>query len=257
VNDLSFVASQMNLQPEIKDIVDGANLDSLDPFRHRKFKLKSTGAGPPGPLNLEAMVLCNEIGYNRRSPDKHPCKKNLNEGERKARRYLERDDSIVIKPADKGSAVVVQDRSDYPREGYRQLSDSHFYQEVDEDLTEKHRREIQNFVEEMYQNGEIDLRVRNYLADKTCRISRFYLLPKIHKKVNLPPGRPVVSGNGSPTEKISHFVDHFLNLSIPSIKSYVKDTTHFLQIFRGNGTFARQCNVGNIGYHLIVHQCAQ
>ena len=62
-------------------------------------------------------------------------------------------------------------------------------------------------MEDMYQNGEIDVSVRNYLADKTGRTSRFYLLPKIHKKVNPPQGRPVVSGNGSSTEKISHFVD--------------------------------------------------
>jgi hypothetical protein len=63
----------------------------------------------------------------------------------------------------------------------------------------------------------------------------FYLLPKIHKKVSPPPGRPVVSGNGSPTEKISHFVDHFLNPTIPDIRSYVKDTTHFLQLLEEVG----------------------
>ena len=40
----------------------------------------------------------------------------------------------------------------------------------------------------------------------------------------------MVSGNGSPTEKISHFVDHFLNPTVPDIRSYVKDTTDFLQI---------------------------
>ena len=56
------------------------------------------------------------------------------------------------------------------------------------------------------------------------------MLPKIHKGVIPPPGRPIISGNGSPTEKISQLVDHFLNHPCTMIKSYVKDTTHFLQL---------------------------
>ena len=39
----------------------------------------------------------------------------------------------------------------------------------------------------------------------TCLLTRFYLLPKINKASN--PGRPIVSANGHPTEKISEFVD--------------------------------------------------
>jgi hypothetical protein len=48
-------------------------------------------------------------------------------------------------------------------------------------------------------------------------------------------GRLVVLGNGSPTEEISHFVDHSLNPTIPNIRSYVKDTTHFLKIIEDLG----------------------
>jgi hypothetical protein len=50
-----------------------------------------------------------------------------------------------------------------------------------------------------------------------------------------PPGRPVVAANGAPTEKISQFVDHFVNPFCPKIKSFVKDTTHFLQKLEGIG----------------------
>ena len=58
---------------------------------------------------------------------------------------------------------------------YRGLSDPLLNQEVDEDLTKKHRSKIQHFVEDLFQNEEIDLSVRDYLADKICRTSRFYL----------------------------------------------------------------------------------
>ena len=72
-----------------------------------------------------------------------------------------------------------------------------------------------------------------YLSDTTCRTSELYLLPKIHKNKNPPPGRPIISANGSPTEKISQFVDHFLNPTTFNLPSYVRDTTHFLQIISG------------------------
>ena len=56
------------------------------------------------------------------------------------------------------------------------------------------------------------------------------MLPKIHKNTLPPPGRPIVSAIGSPTEKISALIDHFLQPLLPCILSFIKDTTHFLQI---------------------------
>ena len=37
---------------------------------------------------------------------------------------------IIIKPADKGSAVVVLNKKDYIAEGMRQLSDTKFYKKT-------------------------------------------------------------------------------------------------------------------------------
>ena len=44
------------------------------------------------------------------------------------------------------------------------------------------------------------------------------------------PGRPIVNSIGSVTEKISAFVDEHLGKFTPRIPSYVKDTTHFINI---------------------------
>ena len=44
-----------------------------------------------------------------------------------------------------------------------------------------------------------------------------------------PPGRPVVAGIGCLTEKISQFVDHFLNPISKKVKSYVQDTNDFIR----------------------------
>jgi hypothetical protein len=190
----------------------------------------------PGPLNLEAMILSNERGLLDRKEGKPPNRRNFTKGEGQALRNLVNNDQIVIKPADKGAATVIQNRMDYLREGYRQLSDVNAYQALDHDPTEEFRREINNQIEDIYQSGEIDERVRNYLIEPTSKAARLYFLPKIHKGTLPPPGRPVVSGNGCPTEKISSFVDHFLNPTTKLIDSHVKDTTHFLQLTSKLGT---------------------
>ena len=42
---------------------------------------------------------------------------------------------IIIKPADKGSAVVVMDKTTYIQEAERQMSDCRFYEKFDSDPT--------------------------------------------------------------------------------------------------------------------------
>ena len=69
---------------------------------------------------------------------------NLTREEWEAFKNLKEDRSIIIKPADKGSCVVVWDREDYLAEGYMQLNDKSTYVEINNfkgkflcDLTDK------------------------------------------------------------------------------------------------------------------------
>lgn len=62
------------------------------------------------------------------------------------------------------------------------------------------------------------------------RCPELYLLSKIHKQLTPTPGRPIVSGSGGPTEKISGFGDFCLKPAVPKIPSYVQDTNHVLEI---------------------------
>lgn len=49
-------------------------------------------------------------------------------------RLLRRDNTIVIKPANKGSMVVVVDREQYIRQAMRQLQDSDFYRPLEQSI---------------------------------------------------------------------------------------------------------------------------
>ena len=53
-----------------------------------------------------------------------PHNKNLSKAEYRAIKELSNNTNIIIKPADKGGAVVILDKKDYLAEGYKQLSDT-------------------------------------------------------------------------------------------------------------------------------------
>ena len=59
-----------------------------------------------------------------------PTHNNLTPAEKGAIQELKERDDIVIKPADKGSAVVLMDKVDYLEEANRQLTDERFYKKT-------------------------------------------------------------------------------------------------------------------------------
>ena len=181
------------------------------------------------------MKVCNEQQFDHRPNFRPSHRNNMSPNETRALKELCDNKDIVIKPADKGSAVVIMQREDYLKEGYRQLSDISYYRKLDHDPTAEFHQKIRNFLEDMYQNGEIDPTVQQYLLEDTQRTSQLYLLPKIHKNTLPPPGRPIISANGCPTERISQFVDHFLNPTNKLLPSFVRDTTHFLKLLSEQG----------------------
>ena len=60
---------------------------------------------------------------------------NLTPAEKGAIQELKERNDIVIKQADKGSAVVVMDKVDYLEEANKQLTDERFYKNLDSDPT--------------------------------------------------------------------------------------------------------------------------
>lgn len=168
---------------------------------------------------LERRILSHDLNVK--------CHRNLTQDEQKALENLRGYDDIVIKQADKGSAVVVMDKEAYIHEAMGQLNDSEVYTLLDEDPTRDMVKIINEKIRESWQKGNIDDRTKEYLmVSEDVKPGRFYLLPKIHKQGC--PARPVISGCGTPTEKISAFVDQNVRPLVPEINSYIKDTNDFL-----------------------------
>ena len=72
----------------------------------------------------------------------------------------------------------------------------------------------------------------DYFIMKDPKFARFYLLPKIHKRLHNVPGRPVISNSGYYTENISSFLDHHLQPLTQAVKLYIKYINEFLKKFR-------------------------
>lgn len=201
---------------------------SANLLREKIFRKPTKWVPPRGPPTFETFATLNEMALNK-VPIRAPHYQNLDQNSKASLKSLARDPSLVIKQADKGGALVVWDKAAYIKEGHRQLSDTNFYRRLDHDPTEKFNSLINNFVGDLYSAGSITADIRDALTTEKARTPEFYLLPKIHKQISPPPGRPIVSGNGSPTEKISAFVDFLLKPYVPLIESYVRDTNHVLE----------------------------
>jgi hypothetical protein len=114
----------------------------------------------------------------------------------------------------------------------RQLTDEATYTPLEGDPTKQIAEQsnilLKNLLDGKYIN-ETTFKWGKLETEQT-KCHTFYHLPKVHKNKENPPGRPIVSGIGGPTEKLSKLVDHWLQPVVHKIPSYIQDTTHFLRI---------------------------
>ena len=92
-------------------------------FTIKNSHLINSAFNPPGPNNLEYVfdrIMEEILSYK----PIEPRVKNITKDEQQALTSLRKNKNLVIKPADKGSAIVVMNRSDYLEEGFRQLSNT-------------------------------------------------------------------------------------------------------------------------------------
>lgn len=165
---------------------------------------------------------------------------NLTPDERRAVAELRNNQSIIIKPADKGSATVVMDRSAYVTEVYRQLNDRHYYRQIDQPIYMDNIGAINDILREMTEEGYITPQQFLFLSAKpTDRQRVFYVLPKIHKDPNtwpqpgrMPPGRPIVSDTGSESYRISEYINHHIKPLSITHPAYIKNTYEFVNKIR-------------------------
>ena len=162
--------------------------------------------------------------------------KNISKQEMHAIKSLRNNPNIILKPADKGSSIVVMNKADYLKEGYRQLNNPQHYRKINAPIHPSVKEKINSSLQAIHKKRLIDKKQLEYLSvPKIPRDRKFYLLPKVNKPKDkwsqegtIPPGRPIVSDCDSDTYRISEYIDHFLAPLAKTHPSYVKDTPDLL-----------------------------
>ena len=150
-------------------------------------------------------------------------KENLSAAERKIVKDIISDPTIVICPADKGRAIVIEDRDSYLSKMQQQLDEGDYGidNRKEKTLLDKLHKKISNQLRSM----DIDLNdfkeKRKYLVSAPM-LGHMYLLIKVHKK-NFP-GRAVVSQVNDPTYKVCQILTDILNPLATSGQSYIENS---------------------------------
>eukprot|EP00061_Rhincodon_typus_P005975 g26130.t1 len=157
----------------------------------------------------------------------HNAVQNVTQAQRNASHVLKTRCNIIIKPADKGEAIVMQNRTDYCKEVYRQLNRQEHYRQLPAILTKEHTCKLNRLVKTFDPVLQSTLCT---LIPRTSHLGGFYCLPKIHKANT--PGRPIVSGNGTLCENLSDYVEGIIVQGTPN---FCRDITDFLQKLSTHG----------------------
>ncbi|XP_041420430.1 uncharacterized protein LOC121394203 [Xenopus laevis] len=157
---------------------------------------------------------------------------NLTRVEREAIKTLQADKDIIIRQADKGGGIVILDKTYYVDEITKQLSDTDTYVRLKGDPTVKFKQKLDTLINTAVVAGWVDENTKRFLTTDFPKIPFLYTLPKIHKSLSAPPGRPIISAVGSLFQPIAIFIDHYLQPIVQQMDSYVKDTTHLLTMLK-------------------------
>jgi len=165
---------------------------------------------------------------------------NLTNSEKLSLDKIRNNDSVIIKPADKGGATVIMNKTSYLNEAYRQLNNNKYYVKLDGPVFHNNITVINNILKTMKTESFVNLKQFEFLQAKNSdRARTFYLLPKIHKprekwpQLDMPEGRPIVSDCGSESYRISQFINSYIRPISIKHSAYLKDTRDFVNKIRG------------------------
>jgi hypothetical protein len=251
INDIYSFQNRLIRNIKLKDYFQDETDDSFD-YSKKTFTHRSTWTPPDHKvsqstlntvqdiLNATEALLKKHKVINGRLMLRNQQVNNLTKDERSALLCLQKNQSIVIKPADKGSATVILDKDAYLKEADRQLNNTNYYRKLDKPIYPDNVARINDILEEMESMKIISRKQLLFLrAQSTDRARIFYLLPKIHKPREkwpqpdrMPEGRPIVSDCSSESYRISQYIDSFIRPISIRHRSYIKDTYDFVSKIR-------------------------
>lgn len=221
---------------ETGEITEGEMLQQLNINlnQHQKSGLKKKSRycpqlTPGNKVDIFGDAIMNEIDKIEKTRNNNK-RENLTKNEREALSSLADNPHIIIKPADKGGNIVIQDTVDYVQEALRQLNETDKYSKLSKNPIQKMIRELHQKLKEWHDQSLLDEEEYQFLLKSNPTIPTAYFLPKIHKTLHNPPARPIISSCDSLYQNVSIYIDQYLAPIVHSLSSYLQDTGDFLRI---------------------------
>ena len=156
-------------------------------------------------------------------------KSNLSKEEREILKQIGDDETIIICPADKGKAIVIEDRETYIQKMYQQIDEGDYTKATKSEQTLLDNIH-QKLVAQLKSMGLTDFKQRRPYLVTAPVMANMYLLIKVHKD-NFP-GRAVVSQIDGPTYLICKELTRILNPLDEAGDSFIKDSFHLKDMLR-------------------------
>lgn len=157
---------------------------------------------------------------------------NLTQQEKRALKALTENSDIIIRSADKGGSIVIQDIDDYIREAHHILHDTNYYLILLEDPSSVYYIDYTQLIKKAFETKIINKKELEFLTPQNPIMPIYYHLPKVHKSITNPPGRPIISGIGSLACPLSEYIDHFLQKYVVDLDSYLKDSASLISLIK-------------------------
>ncbi|CAJ0929938.1 unnamed protein product [Ranitomeya imitator] len=214
-----------------QDLLELLEENEVEPNR-RKFPYRNKSLKTPSFSLVPAIKIFFEMVKQdiMAMPIRVSGPSNLSIEEKRALTALQNNRDFTIKEADKGGNVVLWSTQLYEAEAKRQLNNAQYYQNLPSDPTSIFLSKYEQLLYRALQLAIISPQEKQYLWVANPVTATFYMLPKIHKDSLKPPGRPIVSRVGSMCERAGEYLDFFLQPIASSLPSFVRDSSHFIDI---------------------------
>ena len=137
--------TQMDMEPD--------NYKPRTPFRPKSVFIPFKGRNAA--VDTYCRMVDHDVHLALKKKKEYKTMNNMPKAEREALCALKADDTIVIRSADKGGSIVIQNTSDYVKECMRQLNDENSYKRLSKDPTMEFKSIIHNKLDTLLEQSVI------------------------------------------------------------------------------------------------------
>ena len=180
------------------------------------------------PIQEETLSLRNKL-FNKISEKNFKLSSNLSQDQIQCIKKFMREKPFMLCNTDKNVGWCCLDKSLYIKLAEEHLlGNSQVYKKLSLNPLNTVTLNIINKLSKLKDNGHISDRLFNAIVPNTeCSLGKFRWLAKLHKnKFGI---RPIINSRNHPTEKLSHFLDLFLQPFVRSSDSFLRDSQNLIQ----------------------------